>query len=125
MRPTPSHSTVTLHPFATAQGGCGLRAVLSGRIDHAALPGLTPLLRRAADAQVLTLCVDLGRVEFLDSCGIGILLALRNAVLDRGGAIAFENHPPRIRRVLERSRIVALTDSPRFLDGGLALPAAA
>ncbi|MFC5356975.1 STAS domain-containing protein [Azospirillum himalayense] len=125
MRATPSHSTVVLHPFATAQGGCGLRAVLSGRIDHAALPGLTPLLRRAADAQALTLRVDLGRVEFLDSCGIGILLALRNAVLDRGGAIAFENHPPRIRRVLERSRIIALTDSPLVIDGGVALPAAA
>lgn len=125
MRPTPSHSTVALHPFATAQGGCGLRAVLSGRIDHAALPGLTPLLRRVADAQALTLRVDLGRVDFLDSCGIGILLALRNAVLDRGGAIAFENHPPRIRRVLERSRIIALTDSPLVIDGGVALPAAA
>ncbi|WP_188261283.1 STAS domain-containing protein [Azospirillum tabaci] len=125
MRPTPSHSTVTLHPFATAQGRCGLRAVLSGRVDHAALPGLTPLLRRVVDAQALILCVDLGRVEFLDSCGIGILLALRNAVLDHDGAIAFENHPPRIRRVLERSRIIALTDSPRLIDRALALPAAA
>ncbi|AWJ90182.1 anti-sigma factor antagonist [Azospirillum baldaniorum] len=125
MRPTPSHSTVTLNPFATAQGGCELRAVLSGRIDHAALPGLTPLLRRVAEARALTLRVDLGRVEFLDSCGIGILLALRNAVLDCGGAIAFENHPPRIRRVLERSRIIALTASPHAVDGGLTLPAAA
>lgn len=125
MRPTPSHSTVTLHPFATAPGRCGLRAVLSGRVDHAALPGLTPLLRRVADAPALTLRVDLGRVEFLDSCGIGILLALRNAVLDRGGAIAFENHPPRIRRVLERSRIIALTVSPLAIDDGVALPAAA
>ncbi|GAA4252965.1 STAS domain-containing protein [Azospirillum formosense] len=125
MRPIPSHSTVTLHPFATAQGGCGLRALLSGRVDHAALPCLTPLLRRVADARALTLCVDLGRVEFLDSCGIGILLALRDAVLDRGGAIAFENHPPRIRRVLERSRIVALTDSPRVVGSVLALSAAA
>lgn len=125
MRPTPSHSTVTLHPFATPQGGCGLRAVLSGRIDHAALPGLTPLLRRVADARAVILRVDLGRVEFLDSCGIGILLALRNAVLDRGGAIAFDNHPPRIRRVLERSRIVVLTDAPRVMDGCPALPAAA
>ena len=125
MRPIPSHSTVTLHPFATAQGGCGLRAVLSGRIDHAALSGLTPLLRRVADAPALTVRVDLGRVDFLDSCGIGILLALRNAVLDRGGAIAFEKHPPRIRRVLERSRIIALTEAPPFMDGGLAIPAAA
>ncbi|ALJ34940.1 anti-sigma factor antagonist [Azospirillum brasilense] len=125
MRPTPLHSTVTLHPFATARGGCGLRAVLSGRIDHAALPGLTPLLRRVAEARAVTLCVDLERVEVLDSCGIGVLLALRNAVLDHGGAIAFENHPPRIRRVLERSRIVALTDCPRAIDGGVALPAAA
>ncbi|WP_353859011.1 STAS domain-containing protein [Azospirillum formosense] len=125
MRPTPSHSAVTLHPFATAEGGCGLRAVLSGRVDHAALPVLTPLLRRVAEAQSLTLRVDLGRVEFLDSCGIGILLALRNAVLDRGSAIAFENHPPRIRRVLERSRLIALTDPPGVTDGELAFPAAA
>ncbi|CAO3446161.1 hypothetical protein [Azospirillum argentinense] len=124
MRPTPLHSTVTLHPFATAQGGCGLRAALSGRIDHAALPGLTPLLRRVAEARAVTLRVDLERVEFLDSCGIGILLALRNAVLDHGGAIAFENHPPRIRRVLERSRIVALT-VPSLSNGCPALPAAA
>ncbi|TWA82449.1 anti-anti-sigma factor [Azospirillum brasilense] len=125
MRPTPSHGTVTLHRFAAAPDGCGLRAVLSGRIDHAALPGLTPLLRRAADARTLTLRVDLGRVEFLDSCGIGILLALRKAVLERGGVIAFENHPPRIRRVLERSRIVALTDPPRVADSGLTFSAAA
>lgn len=125
MRPTPLHSTVTLHPFATAQGGCGLRAVLSGRIDHAALPGLTPLLRRVAEARVVTLRVDLERVEFLDSCGIGVLLALRNAVLDHGGAIAFENHPLRIRRVLERSRIVALTAPPLPPESFLALSAAA
>lgn len=125
MRPTPSQGIVTVIPFATTEGRCGLRAVLSGRIDHTALPGLTPLLRRAADGPSLTLRVDLGRVEFLDSCGIGMLLALRNAVLDRGGAIGFENHPPRIRRVLERSRIPALTETPRPMDDRPAIPAAA
>ncbi|MDQ2106492.1 STAS domain-containing protein [Azospirillum isscasi] len=112
MRPTSSQGSVTMRLFAMPQGGCGLCAALHGRIDHAALPAMKPLLHSVAGALGLTLCIDMARVEFLDSCGIGLLLAVRNAVLGGGGSIRFENHPARIRRVLEHSRLTALIPPP-------------
>lgn len=85
-----------------------LRIALSGRIDHAALPRLKPLVRRVADRPHVCLRIDLAQVEFLDSCGIGLLLALRTVVEEKGGSIGFVNHTPRVRRILDRSGIAAL-----------------
>lgn len=110
--------------LCTAQVRSGLRCArvaLDGRVDYTALPRLKPLLRHVADMPRLCLRIDLSRVEFLDSCGIGLLLALRNTVEEQGGTVAFENHPPRVRRILERSGVAALVRMALPCDGAQTL----
>jgi len=85
-----------------------VRIRLVGRINYASLPEMMPLLRRMEETPGLCVRIDLAGVEFLDSCGIGLLLALRKAVQDGGGSVGFENHTPRVRRILERSGIASL-----------------
>jgi Anti-anti-sigma regulatory factor (antagonist of anti-sigma factor) len=111
-------------PLCTVPVRAGLRCArvaLDGRVDYAALPRLKPLLRHVADMPRMCLRIDLSRVEFLDSCGIGLLLALHNTIEEQGGTVAFENHPPRVRRILERSGIMALVRTAMPCDGAQAL----
>lgn len=85
-----------------------LHVALLGRIDYATLPRLRPMVRDLADSQHQCLRIDLSGVDFVDSCGIGLLLTLRSLVAGRGGRVGFENHTPRVRRILERSGVAAL-----------------
>ncbi len=85
-----------------------LRVALHGRVDYATLPRLRPMVRDLADLPHRCLRIDLSGVEFIDSCGIGLLLTLRRLVVERGGRVGFENHTPRVRRILERSGVAAL-----------------
>nr|WP_246500711.1 STAS domain-containing protein [Azospirillum rugosum] len=101
-RSAPLHTVVTL-----TDGRC-LRVALRGRVDYAALPRLRPMVRDIADTPHRCLRIDLSGVDFVDSCGIGLLLTLRSLVAERGGRVGFENHTPRVRRILERSGVAAL-----------------
>ncbi len=48
-----------------------------------------------------TLQVDLSAVTFLDSSGVGALVGLRNAALNKGGSLVLVSPQPPVRRVLE------------------------
>lgn len=85
-----------------------VRVRLVGRIDYTALGAMRPLLRRMEENAGRCVRFDLSGVEFVDSFGIGLLLPLRAMVREKGGSAAFENHTPRVRRILERSGITAL-----------------
>ncbi|MCW2237400.1 STAS domain-containing protein [Azospirillum canadense] len=85
-----------------------LHVALHGRIDYATLPRLRPMVRDLADSQHRCLRIDLSGVDFVDSCGIGLLLTLQTLIADRGGRVGFENHTPRVRRILKRSGVAAL-----------------
>ncbi|MDT4960742.1 MAG: hypothetical protein QOF87_389 [Pseudonocardiales bacterium] len=75
--------------------------VLSGEVD---LKVTETLIRVAhshlADAGVQCLSVDLGAVTFMDSTGLGALVAIRNAVNEQGKEIVLGNVPDRIRQLL-------------------------
>jgi anti-anti-sigma factor len=45
--------------------------------------------------------LDLGRVSFIDSCGLGLLVQLRNRVRANGRRVVLLNVPPQVRRVME------------------------
>lgn len=44
--------------------------------------------------------LDLGKVSFLDSRGMAVLVHLHTTALDRGGRLALRNVPPRIAKAL-------------------------
>ena len=80
--------------------GVDLTIVVRGEVDMATSPQLREVLDDAidtADGDVVLQCRDLA---FLDSSGIGVLVAARNRLGDRG-ELVLDSPPDNVRRVLE------------------------
>ena len=81
-----------------------LELALAGELDMAATFKLEPELERLLDAPDLhRLECDLGGVSFVDSAGLGMLLALRERAHTRGIAMTVVRVPPPVRRILALS----------------------
>ena len=75
--------------------------MLSGEIDLQVAQDLTRVARsHLADPGVQRLLVDLGGVSFLDSTGLGALVAIRNAANKQGKEMALGNVSDRISQLL-------------------------
>lgn len=74
---------------------------LSGELDHHG----TERMREEIDAMAEKehppeLVLDFGRVEFMDSSGIGLVLGRYRLMQELGGRLILRNLPPHIRRVM-------------------------
>ena len=49
--------------------------------------------------------VDLSRTIFIDSCGLGALIALHKTACSRGGAVRLRNPLPPVQQILELTRM--------------------
>jgi anti-anti-sigma factor len=78
------------------------RIAVKGELDLAAAPDL---LRRLDDALEADpggdLLVDFRHVTFIDSTGLGVLVACRKRALSAGGELTVVNVAPNVRHVLE------------------------
>jgi anti-sigma B factor antagonist len=75
--------------------------VLSGEVDLQVTDALIRVAHsHLADTGVQRLLVDLGAVTFMDSTGLGALVAIRNAAKKQGKEIVLGNVPERIRQLL-------------------------
>ncbi len=85
---------------AVADGAqCDL--VLSGEVDLQVSDTLIRVAQTSLeDAGVQRLLLDLGAVTFMDSTGLGALVAIRNAATKRGKEFVLGNIPARIRQLL-------------------------
>lgn len=94
-------------PFAIAVRGSMI--CLAGEIDIAAAP---PLRAAAIDALEQSsgdeLILDLSRVTFMDSSGIGALVAIRNAASAKDQAVRIVDPSPAVRRMLELTALTAV-----------------
>jgi anti-sigma B factor antagonist len=78
-----------------------LRLVLSGAIDVSVAAEIAALADSALAVHTGDVVVDLADVTFIDSSGVGALVALNNALADRGlGALYLRPGPPNVMRVL-------------------------
>lgn len=78
-----------------------LRVSLYGEIDHHGAIGL----REDLDALILSerpkrLVLDLSRIEFMDSAGLGLLMGRYRLMRELGGVMAIENANRRIMKIL-------------------------
>jgi anti-anti-sigma factor len=86
-----------------------LELALAGELDMAATFKLEPQLDRLLDAPDLRrLEFDLAGVSFVDSSGLGLLLAMRERAHDRGIAMAIVSVSAPVRRILDVSGIGAV-----------------
>ena len=78
------------------------RIVVKGELDLAAAP---TLLRRLDDALEAdpggSLEVDFGGVTFIDSTGLGVLVACNKRACTAGGTLVVTNASPSVRHVFE------------------------
>jgi anti-sigma B factor antagonist len=81
----------------------GLAAVLhlEGHLDQDTVPLLRQRVAPLLGQRVRVLVFDMGRLQFLSSGGVGVLLHARRTQTACGGSCAFVNLPPRIRRVFD------------------------
>jgi anti-sigma B factor antagonist len=61
--------------------------------------------RAALHAQTTTLDVDLSQTRFVDSSGLGALIALQKTMTARGGAVRILNPTPGAQQILELTRL--------------------
>ncbi len=86
-----------LEPSIDANEG---RVAIRGEIDVATAPQLRDVLYGLVDQGVGRIVLDCRELGFLDSSGIGLLVATRKRLGD-DGELAIEGLPEHIRKVLE------------------------
>lgn len=75
---------------------------LAGELDLQAATSLRQELERELDAPMVEqLLLDLSRVTFMDSSGLGVILGRYRQVTDLGKGMAIAGASPAVRRVLE------------------------
>ncbi|MEV6547776.1 STAS domain-containing protein [Streptomyces sp. NPDC051597] len=73
---------------------------LLGEIDMAVVLCVTAEMDALTDRPHTDIVVDLGSVEFLDCCGLGMLCRARRRVEERGGRLTLVRAGPVVRRML-------------------------
>ncbi|HEX5587798.1 MAG TPA: STAS domain-containing protein [Acidimicrobiia bacterium] len=83
-----------------AGGDDELLVAVRGEIDMASAPQLRELLESAIEGGVTRVVLDCRGLEFLDSSGIGVLVAARKRLGD-AGELVIDSPPAHVRKVLD------------------------
>jgi anti-sigma B factor antagonist len=86
-----------------ADGDCSI--TVRGEIDLANAARLRELLDEAIDTGATRVVVDCRELEFLDSSGIGVLVAARNR-LSADGDLVLDSPPAHVRKVLDITGVI-------------------
>jgi anti-sigma B factor antagonist len=81
-------------------GDCAVLQV-TGEVDAYTAPMLREQIRELAAKGAVHLIVDLGRVDFLDSTGLGALVGGLRRLREAGGSLALVISTPRILRIFQ------------------------
>jgi anti-sigma B factor antagonist len=79
---------------------------VQGEIDMATAPQLRDMLEQVIEAGSQRIVLDCRALTFLDSSGIGVLVAARNRLGD-DGEIVLDSPPPHVRKVLELTGVAS------------------
>jgi anti-anti-sigma factor len=88
-----------------SRAGCAL-VTAGGEIDADTASGLHRSVLAAATVSP-RLVVDLTRVVFVDSTGLGVLIGARNRARDSGGSVSLVGPPAMVRNILGATRLQA------------------
>ena len=79
-----------------------LTAHLVGELDHhSAAPLRQQIDAAASDSHCRRLTLDLSRLTFMDSSGIGLIMGRYRMMTAAGGTLRVENAPPRVQQMME------------------------
>jgi anti-sigma B factor antagonist len=92
---------------------------LGDRIDAQVSPMLAERLGGVFAAGAHRLLIDLGRVEFMDSSGIGVLVGLYKRVQHGGGVLGLACPQPNVLATLRLARVDGVLGVHASLDEGV------
>ncbi len=78
---------------------------LEGEIDLHVSPGVAASLRLIAEAKLPNVVVDLGRVTYIDSSGLAVLIEAMQNVNGYGGKFALAGLQESVRPIFEIARL--------------------
>ena len=86
-----------------------LTAYIQGEIDHDAAAKIRVSIDGAAQAlRPHTLCLDFGKVRFMDSSGVGLVMGRYRQMKLLGGALRVKNYSDNIYRIFAMSGLESL-----------------
>jgi anti-sigma B factor antagonist len=94
--------------------GDAFQLCISGELNITTLPGIRAKVDQLALDNYSTVTIDLSKVGFLDSSGMGYLVVLIKNVRARGATVNLRNPSAGVRRMLAAIRIdryVVITDA--------------
>jgi len=84
----------------TQESDDGAMIVVRGEVDMATAPQLRDTLLAVVEGGASRIALDCRGLDFLDSSGIGVLIAVRKRLGD-DGSLTLEAPPAHVRKVLE------------------------
>jgi anti-anti-sigma factor len=94
----------TSEPVAVP-GGLSARIVLRGVLDIETADQFRDVVGRLLQAQVVYFTIALDNLEYVDSSGLGALVALHREVKPRSGQVELHHPQPAVRSVIELTRL--------------------
>lgn len=92
---------------------------LIGELDVASAYDVRALSAKALDRPGLTnLILDLSELKFIDSSGLGALIALRETASEKGVEVTVRETPASVQRILDITGVGQLFGSPPHPDHG-------
>ncbi|MEO5876233.1 MAG: STAS domain-containing protein [Streptosporangiaceae bacterium] len=100
----------------------GDRAIVavSGEVDVFTSPELREYLQNLIEEGNLNLILDLTGVEFLDSCGLGVLVGIFHRLQSRDGSLVFAGASERVGKVFHITQLTKIFELYPTLDQALA-----
>lgn len=110
--------TVDIELSQSAVDGCAVLTI-SGEVDVYTAPAFRERMLQLLDADPV-LVIDLSGLAFIDSTGLGVLVAGRNRALELGGAVAFVCTQDRILKLLRITGLDSVFDVHAEVDEAVA-----
>ncbi len=89
---------------------------LTGDLDAGTATELVSVLEREIDRGANRLVLDLGRVSYIDSSGLGALVKVLKKARLGGGDVKLAGLEPEVRKVLELTRLDKIFEITRTAD---------
>jgi len=117
-------SQVDLDIEVTREAG-GIPVIrLEGEVDIYTCPQLKDTIIRLIDEGCYHIVIDMSKVPYIDSAGLGVLVGARRRVGEHDGSISIVNPNPSVFKVLEITRLTKIFDVYQDKEGALAAAAA-
>lgn len=113
-------SQVDLQIEVTREAGGVPVIKLEGEVDIYTCPQLKETLLRLIDEGEYHIVIDMQKVPYIDSAGLGVLVGARRRVGEHDGSIAIVNPNPSVYKVLEITRLTRIFDVFQDREAALA-----